>query len=404
MDNGTGETDGQEINRTNALQKIGFLVFIHLQKSTFFEETRFLSPNISTHEETMKKILLLSVNPKGTYQLRLDEEFREIQEAFKRSTYRDQFEIYISLATRVSDLRRALLEYKPNIVHFSGHGSGNDGLILENELGQQQPVSSEALTHLFELCQKNVECVLLNACHSEFQAQGIYNSIDCVITMQQAIGDKAAIKFALGFYDALGAGEPYEIGFKWGCSAIASEGIPDSQTPKIRHRERAYSYAGQEKIQENQKPTPTGSEVPEKSISQTMSFSGGQFSNGQFSQAGRDFKQTQQISNGSPEKSLTFAEALVLINQIERLIDDSDLSEKYKRKALNLLETVQEEIQGRDPDKDFAFKNLQRLSQVLKEANETNQSGVEIGQKLDPIFTQLAPWLGVTAQNLLLLS
>ena len=44
--------------------------------------------------------------------------------------------------------------------------------------------------------------------------------------MKRAIGDEAAIKFAVGFYDALGAGRDFESAFKFGCSAIAWKGIP----------------------------------------------------------------------------------------------------------------------------------------------------------------------------------
>jgi hypothetical protein len=43
---------------------------------------------------------------------------------------------------------------------------------------------------------------VLNACYSEIQANAIVQHIDYVIGMSQAIGDTAAIKFAMGFYDA----------------------------------------------------------------------------------------------------------------------------------------------------------------------------------------------------------
>lgn len=84
----------------------------------------------------MKKILILSANPKNTDKLRLDQEVREIKAALKRANNREQFEIVTSEAIRVEDLRRALLEHQPAIVHFSGHGSGSTGLALENNSGQ----------------------------------------------------------------------------------------------------------------------------------------------------------------------------------------------------------------------------------------------------------------------------
>ncbi|MBD0266116.1 MAG: AAA-like domain-containing protein, partial [Tolypothrix sp. Co-bin9] len=183
----------------------------------------------------MKKILILSANPTNTNKLRLDEEVREIQEGMKRSRSRDQFEIIPIWAVRSNDLRRALLDYKPEIVHFSGHGAGSQGLALENKSGQMQLVKTETLAGLFELFD-SIECVLLNACYSEAQAEAIYQHVDCVIGMNRAIGDRAAIEFAVAFYDALGADRSYEDAYKFGCLNIDLEGIPESSTPVLRSK------------------------------------------------------------------------------------------------------------------------------------------------------------------------
>lgn len=182
----------------------------------------------------MKKILILAANPTDTSELRLDKEVREIQSAHRLAKNREEIEITSQWALRVDDLRRELLYHKPNIVHFSGHGAGDDGLVLENEYGQKQLVSSESLAGLFKLFQNDVECVVLNACYSEVQAQAIHEHINCVIGMNHKIGDKAAIKFATGFYDALVAGRNYQDSFDFGCNAIDLKNIPESQTPQIK--------------------------------------------------------------------------------------------------------------------------------------------------------------------------
>ena len=183
----------------------------------------------------VKKILLLSANPTNTSKLRLDEEVREIEAGLKRAKGREEFEIISKWAVRSEDLRRALLDYEPQIVHFSGHGEGWQGLALENNSGQMQLVSTEALARLFKLFPK-IECVVLNACYSEVQAEAIHQHIDYVIGMKKAIGDKAAIKFAVGFYDALGAGRTIFDGFEFGCTSIDLESIPESSTPVLKSR------------------------------------------------------------------------------------------------------------------------------------------------------------------------
>lgn len=150
----------------------------------------------STH---ITKILILAANPKDTIKLRLHEEVREIEEGLRRSKQRDQFVIKSRWAVRPHDLRRAILDFEPQIVHFCGHGDADGGLVLENLIGQPQSVKPEALAGLFDLFTGQVKCVLLNACYSEKQADAIIQHIDHVIGMKWAIGDQAAIQFAVGF-------------------------------------------------------------------------------------------------------------------------------------------------------------------------------------------------------------
>ena len=178
-------------------------------------------------------ILILSANPKGTNPLRLSEEIREIKEGLRRSKYRDLYQIETAEAVRVGDIQRAMLDYEPNIVHFCGHGGGQEGLVFEDVTGQIKLVSAEALAGLFSLFADRLDCVLLNACYSEVQAKEISRHINSVIGMSQAIGDKAAIAFAVGFYDALGADRDVDFAYKLGCNAISMQGIPEHLTPKL---------------------------------------------------------------------------------------------------------------------------------------------------------------------------
>ncbi len=178
-----------------------------------------------------RKILLLSANPQGTPKVRLDEEMREIEEGLLRAKQRSQFTIETATALRYRDLRRSILRHEPHIIHFSGHGAGEEGLVFEDKTGQAKFVNGEALSGLFELVADQVECVLLNACYSQEQATAIAQHIPYVIGMTNAIGDRAAIEFAVGFYDALGAGKPYERAYKFGCNAIQLAGIPEQHTP-----------------------------------------------------------------------------------------------------------------------------------------------------------------------------
>jgi CHAT domain len=187
-------------------------------------------------EFTQRTILLLAANPKGTIPLRLDEEAKKIEQGLERSKNRDKFRLVMKWAVTADELRRALLDYEPEIVHFSGHGSGVDGLNFEDDQGFPHEIPGDALDRLFELMTKHVKCVVLNACYSEVQADAIARHIGTVIGMKQAIGDEAAIKFAVGFYDAIAAGRDYDDAFKWGQGAIDLAGIKEDLTPVLKRK------------------------------------------------------------------------------------------------------------------------------------------------------------------------
>ncbi len=188
-------------------------------------------------ENPVKTILVLSANPKGTNPLRLDEEIREIEQGLQRARQRDNFAFKSGQAMRDFEIHRYILDYEPQIIHFSGHGAGEAGLIFEDEIGQQKLVDAEALAGLFELFVPQIECVVLNACDSEIQAKAIAKHIDYVIGMKKEIGDTAAIKFAVGFYDALGAGRDFEFAYKLGCRFIRMAGIPENLTPELLRKQ-----------------------------------------------------------------------------------------------------------------------------------------------------------------------
>ncbi len=189
--------------------------------------------------QPIKKILILSANPIETSRLRLDQEVREIQESLQKSRNRDSFTVEISLAVRTKDIQKQILYHKPQIVHFCGHGAGTQGLIFEDSDGRPKPVSTKALKDLFGLCASYVECVVLNACYSVAQAEGIADRIRYVVAMRQELGDEAAIEYSSGFYFAIASGESYEIAHEYGRNAIHIEGLGEEETPIIKKKDLA---------------------------------------------------------------------------------------------------------------------------------------------------------------------
>lgn len=191
--------------------------------------------NLSSNSLTTK-ILFLSVNPHNTHHLRLDEELKEIKNILARSPNRDYLSLESVGAVCYRDISSAILDKQPNIVHFSGHGAGEGGLCFEDELGEVIFIGAETLADLFRLLSGSVKCVVLNACYSQVQADAIALHIPYVIGMNQSIGDRAAIEFAIGFYQGVAGGKNYEVAYELGCNMISRSGILEDLTPKLYKR------------------------------------------------------------------------------------------------------------------------------------------------------------------------
>ncbi len=189
----------------------------------------------------MITILFLAANPTDATRLRLDKESRAIDQALRLAEFRDSFDLRQHWAVRVADLQGLLLRHRPDIVHFSGHGSQDNEIVLEDQTGRSQPVPARALTQLFSVLKDNVRCVVLNACYSGVQAQAIAQHIDCVVGMSDAIGDQAAISFAAAFYQALGYGRDVKTAFDLGCVQIDMENLRDQDVPQLLATKRSPS-------------------------------------------------------------------------------------------------------------------------------------------------------------------
>jgi hypothetical protein len=183
------------------------------------------------------KVLFLAADPFKQNALSLDEEIRAITARIRAAEHRDRLDLVSAFAVRPDDLQPLLLQHQPHIVHFSGHASQAEQLILKDQDGRPKPVSKEALTNLFEVLKDNIRVVVLNACNTKPQAEAIAKVIDCAIGMNTAIGDAAAIVFAAAFYQALGYGRSVQTAFDLGRSELELQGIPEEQTPELHCRE-----------------------------------------------------------------------------------------------------------------------------------------------------------------------
>jgi CHAT domain len=204
------------------------------------------------------KILFLSANPKNITHIRLDEEVREVDQKIQMGECRDQLALLPHLAVRPSDLQQTLLRHKPHILHFSGHGSPTEGIVLEDNDGRTKLVKTEKLAALFRVIKDNLRIVVLNACYSSLQAEGISQVVDFTIGMNKAIGDRSAILFSAAFYQGLAFGRSVQESFDLGVSAIGLEGISESDIPVLLTKQGADAAQTQLVLPTADKTEPAG--------------------------------------------------------------------------------------------------------------------------------------------------
>ena len=186
------------------------------------------------------KVLFFAANPLSTNHLQIDEEMHLIDERIRLAGHRNSLELIYKLAVRPNDLLLELNRYKPQIVHFSGHGESTGEIILVDQFSNPfdekvlaKHVSPQAIRALLGTLKDNIRVVMLNACYSYIQAAAIIEVIDCAIGMDAAIGDRAAIIFSSTFYQAIVYGRSIQEAFDQGIAALMVEGIPEENTPKL---------------------------------------------------------------------------------------------------------------------------------------------------------------------------
>ncbi|MBR5402421.1 MAG: CHAT domain-containing protein [Treponema sp.] len=170
-------------------------------------------------------------------QLRLDEEVHAIQEKIRLSDYRDSIKFESRWAVRPSNILQAINETNPTVIHFSGHGTEEGDLVLQNPDGSTKLVTKEAMSATISTLSSTIRLVVFNACFSKPQAVSVIRHIESAIGMTDSIGDEAAQIFAAQLYSSIGFGHSLENSFRQAKAALMLENIPEDNTPQLFVRE-----------------------------------------------------------------------------------------------------------------------------------------------------------------------
>jgi len=146
--------------------------------------------------KSQQKILVLA-------DISLNQEIQKIECFIKGAVKPHSFEIKIRIVVSPQDIRKALGEERPEIVHFCVQSTQSGDLVLKDHQGNDRVVEREILAELFKWYVDAVKCVLVNTSYSFPSAKAISQHINYVISLEQSIQEEAAIVFAEGFYNWL---------------------------------------------------------------------------------------------------------------------------------------------------------------------------------------------------------
>lgn len=186
---------------------------------------------------TKVRILFLASSPQQTGDIFVTAEMNRIRTKLQLAKLRDNFEFIPMLGVQPEQLLDYLNQYQPHIIHFSNHGSEAGEIILEDNIGNAKPVTSDTLTALFSTVKDNIKLVVLNSCFSRIQGKGINSTVDFVIAMNNDIGNDAAITFSESFYSALAYGRTIQESFEQAKTGLLLADIPQEHIPELLVRE-----------------------------------------------------------------------------------------------------------------------------------------------------------------------
>jgi hypothetical protein len=183
-------------------------------------------------------VLYLTANPDPNSPLRVDAEIRKVQEAVRGSVFRDNITIEYRPAADLNSLVNGLNDHRPQIVHFSGHGSISGLAVDSGKVGKPavRALSFELLAKALSATDHPPTVVVLNSCESSAAGKLVLRTSDVVVTMRVPITDIAATAFAQRFYAAIASGQSVKSAFEQGKVAVENVSISETTTPKLFHR------------------------------------------------------------------------------------------------------------------------------------------------------------------------
>lgn len=179
--------------------------------------------NVNPNTEVIR-ILFVAANADPEHGLDLEEEMRSLEQELAMSQFRSRVEAFFAKAARPADLVTQLRKYRPQVLHFSGHGS-EKGISMRLDEGGTSFVGGEAFADTLK--ERGVRLVFVNACSSGGFGEALAEVADAVITTSEAVADIAARRFSAMLYQGICNGHSVKDAFRDASDTVRLYGLKD---------------------------------------------------------------------------------------------------------------------------------------------------------------------------------
>lgn len=160
-----------------------------------------------------EKLRILLLTSSGEGDLRVGREIRQIRAAVKAAAHRDYVDLDVRSAATPQDLLDGITEFRPHVVHFSGH-SDEKFVVFEEDTDDPNSgvaIPAEVFARALRAVDTPPSLVVLNSCRSAAQAERLVAGVvPFAIGMADKIYDDDAIGYAARFYGTIANGQSIE--------------------------------------------------------------------------------------------------------------------------------------------------------------------------------------------------
>lgn len=185
------------------------------------------------------RVALLVTNPDSRASLQTGVEARYIQEGIQLGGNANDVDLKIVPAPTLDTLLDTLNTYRPDVLHFSGHGGGQ-ALVFDNERAGEDGgtvLDFDIIDQVLQSTSIAPRLIVLVACDTVQGADRFLATVPAVIAMSDSIDDEAACEFSKRFYRSISSGETLLNSLNQAKLVLKSKSYSDADLPTLLVRD-----------------------------------------------------------------------------------------------------------------------------------------------------------------------